>query len=186
VNQTLEVIKSRRSTRRFKSEQIDNEILEEIIEAGMYAPSAHGAQGWHFTVIQDPDLLEELNIEIKESAKSSPIEVVRKMVSNESFNVFYKAPTVVLISGETSALMPKTGCLLASQNILLAAESLGVAGCWNEFVSNLFIGGNAEKFKAKLNVPEGYTPYHGIVLGISDKNPSKVNDRKDNKVTYLR
>lgn len=61
MNSTLNTIKERRSTRRFKQEQIPKEALDAIIEAGLYAPSAHNQQSWHFTVVQDPKLIKELN-----------------------------------------------------------------------------------------------------------------------------
>jgi len=79
MNETLRVIRERRTTRRFKTEQIKEEELQAIIEAGLYAPSAHNQQSWNFTVIQNKELLDELNIETKEAAKSFPDEMIQKM-----------------------------------------------------------------------------------------------------------
>lgn len=53
MNKVLEVIKSRRSIRRYLPEQIKQNELDAIIEAGLYAPSAHNDQPWHFTVIRE-------------------------------------------------------------------------------------------------------------------------------------
>ena len=68
TNDTLKTIKSRRSTRNFKNEQIKDDELQAILEAGMYAPSAN-QQAWHFTVIQNKDMLARLNREAKGIAK---------------------------------------------------------------------------------------------------------------------
>ena len=68
MNQTLSVIRQRRTTRKFKSEQIKDEELKEIIDAGLYAPSAHNQQSWNFTVVQNGELIKELSDASKESA----------------------------------------------------------------------------------------------------------------------
>lgn len=61
MNDVLKVIKQRRSTRKFKTEQIKDEYLKEILDAGIYAPSPGNQQPWNFTVIQNQELLLELN-----------------------------------------------------------------------------------------------------------------------------
>ena len=67
VNETLKIIKQRRSIRSFKDEQIKEEELQAVLEAGLYAPNA-GDQAWHFTVIQNKELLDRLNLAAKEAA----------------------------------------------------------------------------------------------------------------------
>ena len=66
MNQTLSVIRQRRTTRKFKLEQIKDEELKEIIDAGLYAPSAHNQQSWNFTVVQNGELIKELSDASKE------------------------------------------------------------------------------------------------------------------------
>ena len=68
VNDTLKTIKQRRSIRSVKDEQIKEEELQTVLEAGLYAPNA-GGQAWHFTVIQNKELLDRLNLAAKEAAK---------------------------------------------------------------------------------------------------------------------
>ena len=68
ANETLKIIKKRRSIRSFKDEQIKEEELQAVLEAGLYAPNA-GDQAWHFTVIQNKELLDRLNLAAKEAAK---------------------------------------------------------------------------------------------------------------------
>lgn len=62
MNETLINIRNRRSARKFKNEQIKDEELNAILEAGQYAPSAMNQQSWHFTVIQNNELLKKLMI----------------------------------------------------------------------------------------------------------------------------
>ena len=67
VNETLKIIKQRRSIRAYRDEQIKDEELQAILEAGMYAPNA-GGQAWHFTAVQNQELLGRLNQAAKEAA----------------------------------------------------------------------------------------------------------------------
>jgi nitroreductase len=126
VNETLKIIKQRRSIRSFKDEQIKDEELQAILEAGLYAPNA-GGQAWHFTVVQNKELLDRLNIAAKEAAKQHDFEPLRKLGNNEKFNCLYGAPTLVIVSGNEQSLMPlDADCAAATQNLLLAAESIGL------------------------------------------------------------
>jgi len=86
-NQFLDLLQSRRSIRRFIDAQIKDEELEAILDAGMWAPSTGNSQGWHFTVIQNKDVLAWLNREVKEPAKQFQIEYIRKMANNEKLKV---------------------------------------------------------------------------------------------------
>jgi len=61
MNETIQTILSRRSVRSYSSEQIKDEELDLILKAGLYAPSAHNQQSWHFTVIQDKEVINKLN-----------------------------------------------------------------------------------------------------------------------------
>ncbi|WP_269849065.1 nitroreductase family protein [Methanosarcina horonobensis] len=78
VNETLKTIKQRRSIRSFKDEQIREEELQAVLEAGLYAPNA-GDQSWHFTVVQNRELLDRLNLAAKEVAKQMEMEHLRKL-----------------------------------------------------------------------------------------------------------
>jgi len=186
MNETLRVIRERRTTRRFKAEQIKEEELQAIIEAGLYAPSAHNQQSWNFTVIQNKELLDELNIKTKEAAKSFPDEMIQKMANNDKLNLFYGAPTVVIVSGQNSAMLPQIDCAAATENMFIAAEALEIGGCWNGMVGFLFNGPKGEEYKKKLNIPEGYTPYYAAVFGYKEVKATKAPARKENAVQYIR
>lgn len=186
MNQVLKTIKERRSTRIYKSEQIKDEELQSIIEAGLYAPSGENYQSWNFTVIQNKELLDEMNCETKEVFKQSDIEAMRAVGNNEKFSPTYNAPTVVLVSGLDGNPYTASDCAAASENMLLAAQSLGVASCWAAAPSLVFMGAKNEEFRTRLNIPEGYTPLHAVLLGYSDHTPLNAPKRKENAVQYVR
>lgn len=186
ANETLNTIKQRRSIRNFKEEQIKEEELQALLQAGFYAPHA-GNQAWHFTVVQNKELLEKLNLAAKEGAEQLDIEGLKRLANDEQFNCFYGAPTLILISGDTRALVPlEADCAAATQNILLAAESLGLGGCWIYFVMFAFSSPHGPELLKELQIPEGYRPYSSAVVGYKKEAPATARDRKPDLVTYIR
>lgn len=181
MRNTLDVIKERRSIRKFKPEQIKEEELQAIVESGLYAPSAINKQSWNFTVIQNQEILAELN----EATKNLDNEALKRIGENEKYNCFYYAPTVILVSGKDEERSKVMDCSAATQNMLIAAESLNIGSCWVELVSLAFMGPQAKELRAKLNLPEGYTPLHCVLLGYKDME-GKTAPRKENAVQYIR
>lgn len=186
MNEILKVIKERRTTRKFKPEQISDSELNTIIEAGLYAPSAHNHQSWNFTVVQNLELISEMNVEAKLFATRHPDELVRKMGNNEMFSIFYGAPTVIIVSGEECAMMPQVDCAAATQNMLLAAESMDVGGCWNAMVRLLLESDKLDHYKKKLNIPDGFTPYYAVLFGYKEVRLSAAPSRREGCINYVR
>lgn len=186
VNETLKIIKQRRSIRSFKEEQIKEEELQTVLEAGLYAPNA-GGQEWHFTVIQNKELLGRLNLAAKEAAKQHNFEHLKELGNNEKFNCLYDAPTLVIVSGNEQAPIPlETDCAAATQNLLLAAESIGLGSCWVFFVLLAFYSPQGPDLRNELKIPVGYMPYHSAVLGYKKDAVVNVSDRKPALITYIR
>lgn len=185
MNETLQVIKNRRSTRIFKTEQIKKEELKTILEAGIYAPSAHNDQSWNFTVIRNKEILHELNIESKKRAIDHKDRILRKMASKAELNIFYNAPTVIIVSGNQDAIMPKVDCSAATENMLIAAESIDIGACWVGFVSFLFQSEKGNYYKERLRIPKNYKPYYAVALGYKDYIIKKAPKRKENCIQYI-
>lgn len=185
INQTIKDILNRRSTRTFTPEMIEEGKIEMIIKSGLHAPSAHNQQSWHFTVIYNKDLIDELSIETKKILGTFPDKMLKRISENEKFHVFYHAPVVVIVSGKESALMPSEDCAAATENMLIAAESLGIGSCWVGFVKSLFESEKKESYKEKLSIPEGYKPYYGIAFGNKEDKEVKTPRRKENTVNFI-
>jgi nitroreductase len=185
TNLVLETIKSRRSNRAFSDEQIPTTQIEAIVEAGLYAPSAHNHQSWHFTVIRDKDMIDQFNADVKEALCNSENEQMQKLGSNDKFHIFYNAPAIILISGEETGMMPETDCAAAAQNMLLAAESLGLGSCWIGFARYVFAGSKKEEYLKKFQIPNGYNPYYAIAIGKKKMNTAEAPERKAGRVTYI-
>ena len=185
MNEVISNIKARRTTRKYQQKPIEKSKLESVIEAGLYAPSAHNDQSWHFTVIQDKALIDEMNVATKEVSKMNEIEFVRKMANNETLHVFHNAPVMVVVSGKKNGIMPREDCAAATQNMILAAESLDLGSCWNGMVSFLFSSSKGDDYRARLEIPETHEPYYAVLLGYKDVTAANAPKRRTNTVHYL-
>jgi len=186
MNQVIKTIMNRRSTRKYKTEQLDQESLKAIIEAGLYAPSAHNEQSWHFTVIQDPQLIDDINIDTKIEMLKSEEEWVQKMAQKEGYHIFHNAPTVIIVSGRKVSMMAREDCGAATQNILIAAESLDIGSCWVGFVTFLFNSDKRESYIKRLEISDDFTPYYAVVLGYKDIYVKTGPSRKEGRVHYIK
>lgn len=186
INETLKILKQRRSIRSYKDEQITDEELQAVLEAGQYAPNA-GDQAWHFTAVQNRKLLERLNLAAKEAAKQMDMEHLRRLGNDEQFHCLYHAPTLIIISGDERAPMPlDADCAAAMENLLLAAESVGLGSCWIFFVLLAFHSSQGAELRKELKFPEGFKPYDAAVFGYKQDAVSKAPVRKPNLVTYIK
>jgi nitroreductase len=186
MNDTLQIIRNRRSTRQFKAEQIKDEELKEIIDAGIYAPSATNKQPWHFTVIQNKDIINRLNDDFKELAKISENDYIKRVGENEKFHVFYNAPTVVLLSGDKNNHSAAVDCAAATENMLIAAEAIDIGSCWIGFIAYLLNNEKGKEYLKELGIPEGYRQIHAVALGYKSVVRTIAPARKENTVNYIK
>ena len=163
----LDLIKNRRTTRVYKEEMISEEELEKIIEAGMWAPSGHNRQPWHFTIIENKEIMKKINSDTKEACKNSEDPLYYGWANNNKYNAFYNAPILVIFSYRKDGFSPIDDLGAASQNMGLAAECLGVGSCWIGFINKLFENDSKkhEEYRKLLNIPKDYTLHHGMVFG---------------------
>lgn len=186
MNETLRIIKSRRSTRNFLPEQIEKEDLDAILEAGIYAPSAVNQQPWHFTVVQNKNLLDRLSSSFKEIAIKSENAHVQNVGKSESFHVFYNAPTVIFISGDEKNPRSAVDCAAATQNMLIQAESLDIGSCWIGFIAYLLNREEGALLLEELKLPAGYKQIHAIALGKKKQKSGQAPKRKENIINYIK
>ncbi len=157
----------RRSIRKYTNKIIDKEIIENVIRAGMYAPSAVNKQPWHFVVFKDKDTIRK----IKEVHPSS--------------GMLDQASTGILICFDTN-LQHDEGfgpidCSAATQNMLLAAHGYGLGACW------IGIYPRPERVKVLgnvFNLPEHVVPFAVISLGYPNEKKEKPERFKPERIHY--
>lgn len=159
--QTFEAIKKRRAIRKFKDKEIEQEKIDKILEAGMWAPSAMNTQPWKFLVIKDRKNRKWLRQLYDETRKNVG-------AYKQETDFVEKAITIIVLS-EKKGMMGEISCSLAVQNMLLAATDLGlgsnVLGCYQSLPENL------EKIRKKFSIPENLEFITFIVIGYADENP---------------
>ena len=134
----MEAIMHRRAIRRYDPRQIEESDLQQILEAGMYAPSAGGRQGVIFAVCQDREVNEKLG-KIKRANSKWSMASGNNYISKEQpsvaddpklTNAFYDAPTVITMFAPKNFLFSAEDCATAAENMMLAADALGVGSCY--------------------------------------------------------
>lgn len=185
MNETLKTILNRRSIRSYKPEQLRDEELQTILEAGKFAPSGMNTQPWHFTVVQNKELLQSINATIRESLLKSGNEFMKERAKAENFSVFYHAPTLLLVSGDENALTPQYDCTFAMANMLLAAESLGIGACFIYGVVSTLNTAEGEALRKELGIPAGYKIYCSAACGYKAEAPSPA-PRKEGTVNIIK
>lgn len=106
MNETLQTIKARRSVRAYTEQQVSAEDLNLILEAATYAPSGMHLETWHFTAIQNKEVLEELNDKIKGAFAKSDDLYTRERGHSQTYCCYYHAPTLVIVSNEPDKWWP--------------------------------------------------------------------------------
>ncbi len=167
----MEAVFSRRSIRKYTKETISEQSLQEILEAAMSAPSAGNQQPWHFVVIDDRNLLDQI-----------PALHPHSLMCRE-------APIAILVCGDLS-LEKHAGywvqdCAAATENLLLSIHALGLGGVW------LGIFPRDERVKGLrklLNIPEQVIPFALIPIGHPAEQkpprPDRYNQSRIHKNTW--
>ena len=172
-------LKNRRSIREYTSRDVSERILETILEAATWAPSAHNAQPWSFIVIKDSALKLKLaktmaNRWKKDLAKNGVSEKDLENLVKASVERFTKAPIVIVLCltmvemhpypdkrrQKIEFLMGVQSVAAAIENMLLAAHAMGLGACW--FCAPLFC---PETLRKVLHIPSSVEPQALITVG---------------------
>lgn len=186
MNETLKTILNRRSIRAYQAEQIKDEELQTLLEAGKFAPSGMNRQPWYFSVIQNKDLLDKINAIVKEAVLNSGIPEMVNRVKSENFSIFYGAPTLIVVSGDEKAATPQADCALAMGNMFLAAESVGIGSCWIHAIGQTFNSESGRAILQEMGVPEGYKIYSSGAFGYKAMESPAPAPRREDTVNIIK
>jgi len=146
--ETMDAIFSRRIIRKYLPKPVTCDLIENILKAGMNAPSAGDEQPWHFVIIDKHYLLQKI----------SEIHPYAKMLKD--------APAAVLVCGDQNVLKFKDlwiqDCSAASENMLLAAHDMGLGAVWIGIypAENL-----VREVRGIMNIPQHIVPFSIIGMG---------------------
>ena len=185
MNEVIKTILGRRSVRAFKDKQLKKEDLDAILECARYAPSAMNTQNWHFTAIRDAAFIEKVSgwiiTEIKESGNPN----LEGILERSNGKVFRNAQCVVVVSAEKADRFGVINASAATQNMLLAAQSLGIGSCWIGTVGILGMSKRVDYYTSELRIPGGYVPFFGVTLGYAAPGAIEAPPRREGTATIL-
>ena len=166
----MEAILSRRSIRKYKMEEpVPDEIVKELLKAAMAAPSALNEQPWHFIVIRDRQILDEI----------PKIQPYSRMLKD--------APVAVVVCGDLKLEKAKgfwvLDCSAATQNILIAAQAKGLGTVWLGFYPR---EDRVKALQKLLNIPEHVIPFSVIPIGYPAEQKAPSNRYDESRIHYDR
>ncbi len=186
TNSVLEAIKARRSVRVYGTQQVSREDLEAILEAGTYAPNGMHLESWHFTAIRNAEKLTELNNRIKGAFAKSDLPRLQERGNNPSYCCYYHAPTLVIVSNESTHWWAGMDCACAIENMFVAATSLGIASCWINQLGDTCDDPQVRELITALGVPADHKVYGCVALGyLPEGAPMKLKEVKDGIITIV-
>ena len=173
-NETMQSIMARRSYKVFDSRPIDDEALETIVTAGLYAPTGMNRQPWHFTVIKSKEGLERFG----EARRSLPLPPGMPPQAAAAFgDPMRNAPVMIIVSAKEEGTAYED-CCLAMENMFIAAASLGIMSGWDHAtVRDVFE--HDPELRAEF-IPEGNRIFAAAFFGYPGP---EVKDRGERKGT---
>ncbi len=192
---TFEAILTRRSTRRYKENLPDREIIEKVIEAGRYAPSGSNSQSTHLIVIDKKDILDELAKVVREEFSKMDIEEDTYVSLKNSIRasksgdyVFHYGAPILIVTANRKGYgnaIADSACLL--ENMMLEANALDLGSCWINQLHWLDENEVVREFLYKIGLKENETVTGGLIIGYPENGlPERIAlERKGNPVTWL-
>lgn len=184
-NEVISCIKTRRSIRSYSEKKLAREVIEEIINAGKYAPSAEDRQPWRFIVITNRDFIKKLSEEVKRQIEkvlknkrkwrkkfnelndNRMILFLSAVVKSKRDSIFFDAPAVIFIVTD-EMMFNDESCACCAQNMMLSAWSMGIGSCWIGFARFLELN---RSIIEEIGVPEGYHISACLTFGYPEKVP---------------
>ncbi len=171
MNETIKTMKSRCSVKKYASKQVPDDILDAILEAGLYAPSGLNNQQVYTVAVRDRetrDLLAEMNTKLR----------------GVTSDTFYGAPCVIVVLADPqNGTWVEDGSLVMG-NLLNAATALGVSSCWIHRARETFDTPEGKALLKKWGLPEQLRGVGNCILGYADGDTARK-PRKEGRILKI-
>ena len=174
-NAVIESIMERRSIRKYQDRAVPRETLQLLAECGVNAPNAMNKQRWQVRIVDNAAYIDGITDVYK---KHNP----KAAADTNIKNMFRNAPAVIFVASNGEG-MTEIDCGLLGQNIMLAAQSIGLGTCCLGSAA-AFMNSNADAapYVQQLDLPEGYKLLYAIAVGYPDEHP----DAKPRDLTKIK
>ena len=193
MNEVIRHLLEKRTIRHYKEEQIKEEDLKWILQAGLYASTAGGRQSPVMLVCQNKETNERLgriNRAFFGHANSDGIHFVsqaqKSIADDDSIKSgFYGAPTVITLFAPRNWLYGVHDCTSAAVNMTLAAWSLGIGSCYVSRAEETFESKLGKKLMQEAGIEPHYTARVCLCLGYPDGEPGTAKPRKEGRIRFV-
>ncbi len=175
MGNTLEQMKTRRSVRSFKPDPIPQALMDQILEAGLYAASAMGQQNTILIQVSDRALRDEISRRNREIGGWA-----------EDFDPFYGAPEMIIVLGKQDWHNRVYDGSLVMGNLMLAAHELGLGSCWIHRAKEEFESEWGKELLRSLGITEAYEGIGHCALGYPEGELPSAAPRKPGRVYQIR
>ena len=170
MNETMNTILTRRSTRKFLNRPIPEEELQQIIQAALHAPSGMGRQTWQFTAVKNRGKIQELAA------------VIRKVLDRDGYDM-YQPEVIIIPSNDRESPFGREDDACAMENMFLAAHSMGIGSVWINQLQDVCDVPTIRQVLDELGIPADHVVYGMAALGYPDD--VKADKARTGKVVYV-
>lgn len=172
MSTAIEKIVSRRSIRKYKTDMVPDEMLNEIAKAGTFAPTGKGKQSPVMVVVKDKDTRDRLS-------------ELNATVMGTNADPFYGAPVVIAVLADRSRPTYLYDGSLVMSNLLLAAHDLGLGSCWIHRAKQVFDSPEGKVLLKDWGIEGDYEGIGHCIVGYTDGQPPEADPRKSDYVFYV-
>lgn len=166
MNEVIRCLLERRSCKKYLPKQVDEAALQDVLQAGTYAPSGKNRQAAKILVVQKPEdiaALQRLNAAVLGNPEGKP---------------FYGAPTVLVVLADASATTAVEDGSVVMENLMIAAHSLGLGSCWVHRAREVFASDEGKALLKKWGIEGEYIGVGHCLLGYADGPVKPASPRK--------
>ncbi len=152
MNETIKTLSDRRSIRSYSDKAVSKEIIDEILRAGLYAPTGRNSRDTLFLVVTNKELRDKLS-------------ALNAAVMGADSDPFYGAQTLIVVFADSTRHTYIEDGSLAMGNLMNAAFSLGVDSCWIHRAREVFESDEGRVIARSLGIPDNYVGIGNCILG---------------------
>jgi len=184
MNETLKTIAERYSCRDFTGAPLTDAEVNAIAEAALAAPSAMNRQPWHVIIVTNKGLIDELDTEAMGILAAGEDKSGYERIKSRGGKVYYNAPCMVIATSDSAGFSPMD-CGILSENVTLAAASLGLGSVICGMAGIPLSGPHGEELAKRLKFPNGHRFAIAVLVGAA-KSGKAPHELDKSKLTYVK